>query len=322
MAIKRMVAKAPNADVIMLNEAFLSFIEEKEATNKSASTVSSYKKTYKKWCERFGEEVEASEVDQSIFYEWCASMKADGLRPASINHYLRDMRAFMRWCMDSSRGYIQTFKIAEVTLQEEMPKFYTQEEQALLTVKPHRGADYPEWRMWAISNFILATGCRTSTLVEVRKGDVDFKTKRINYRHNKNHKAQTIPLSTTLANVLKEYIRVWRNNVDDDAYLFANIGEERLTPDALRIAFRKYTQLRGVDKTSIHGLRHTFAREWVINDGSMIQLQKMLGHSTLEMTRKYIRLFGDEMAESFDEHNPLDNLKKNASRRKVVTRNA
>jgi integrase/recombinase XerD len=174
--------------------------------------------------------------------------------------------------------------------------------------------------MWAICNFILATGCRTSTLVEVRIGDLDFKAKKITYQHTKNKKAQIVPMSTTLRNVLKEYIRIWRSEVEDDAFLFANIGENRLTPDALRIAFRKFAKKRGVSKTSLHGLRHTFAREWVLNDGSMIGLQKMLGHNTLEMTRKYIKLFADDMAEDFDDYNPLDNLKKASSRKKNVTR--
>lgn len=321
MAIKREIRKVANADTIILNEAFEDFIAEKEATNKSEATTKSYRKSFKKWCDYFGDEVEGSEVTQSLFFQWSNSMKLDGNRPASINHYLRDMRTFMNWCMDDARKYITKFKVEMVAGQEELPKFYTEQEQEALVEKPHKGADYPEWRMWAICNFVLATGARTSTIINVRMGDLDFKGKKIIYGHTKNKKAQQINMSTSLSNVLKEFIRVWRSAANEDEYLFANIGNQQLTSNALRIAFRKYCIARQVEKTSIHGLRHTFARGWILNDGSMIGLQKMLGHRTLEMTRKYITLFSEDMQEGFDEYNPLDNLKKSSSRRKTITRN-
>lgn len=322
MAIKREIRKVANADTIVLKEAFEDFMAEKEATNKSEATLKGYRKSFKKWCDYYGEEVEATEVTQQLFFQWTNSMKLDGIRPASINHYLRDMRTVMNWCMDEARKYIPKFKVEMVTGQEEVPKFYAEEEQEALVEKPHRGADYPEWRMWAICNFVLATGARTATIINVHMGDIDFKGKKVTYHHTKNKKAQVMNMSTSLANVLKEFIRVWRSTANEDDYLFANIGNQQLTDNALRTAFRKYCLARGVSKTSIHGLRHTFARGWILNDGSMIGLQKMLGHSTLEMTRKYISYFSEDMQENFDSYNPLDNLKKSSSRRKVITRNS
>ena len=46
----------------------------------------------------------------------------------------------------------------------------------------------------------------------------------------------------------------------------------------------------------------------------------MLGHSTLDMTRKYVNLFNEDIKEDFDSYNPLDNLKKGAKRRQAVKR--
>ena len=57
MAIRRAIKKAANASNILLTEAFGDFISEKEATNKSAATINSYKKTFLKWCEYYGEEL-------------------------------------------------------------------------------------------------------------------------------------------------------------------------------------------------------------------------------------------------------------------------
>ena len=42
-----------------------------------------------------------------------------------------------------------------------------------------------------------------------------------------------------------------------------------------------------------HGLRHTFASQFVMNGGSLVALQKILGHSTVEMTMIYAHLAPD-----------------------------
>ena len=320
MALKRKIKRSVSSDVVSLNSAFDDFISEKEATNKSPSTVKSYKKTYKKFCDKFGEIEDTQSITQSMFYRWSQSMLNDGISPESINHYLRDMRTFVNWCMDNSREYIQPFKIELVSSQQNPPKFYDQEEQEALIKRPSKKADYCEWRSWAICNFILATGARTSSIINLQMKDVDLKRKKITYSHTKNKEAQIIPMSSKLQSVLKEYIRIWRADTTEDSYLFSNIGENFLTDNALRISFRKYAQDRGVSKTSIHGLRHTFAREFILRDGNMITLQRLLGHSTLEMTRRYIKIFSEDISEGFDDFNPLDNLGKNSSRKKLVRR--
>jgi len=44
-----------------------------------------------------------------------------------------------------------------------------------------------------------------------------------------------------------------------------------------------------------HSLRHTFATEWLRGGGDLFVLQKILGHTTLEMTRRYVSLLTDDM---------------------------
>jgi integrase/recombinase XerD len=223
--------------------------------------------------------------------------------------------------MDPARGYIApAFKIEMIKGQEEPLKLFTDEELELLLEKPRAKDSFTDWRTWAIVNWVIGTGNRAATICQVQIGDIDFKYKEITLQHTKNKKAQTIPLSPALETVIKEYIRIWRKESSAEDYLFPSVADEKLTTNALAHSFGRYCNDRGVERTNIHGLRHNFAKGWVRNNGNMFALQQILGHSSLDMTRRYVKLFGEDIKEDFEKFNPLDNIKRAGKRTHNVKR--
>ena len=214
------------------------------------------------------------------------------------------------------------FRIKMPTIDEEVIDTYTDDEIEALVARPTRRDDnnFVEWRTWAVVNWLIATGNRAGTVVEIRLGDLNFTNKEITIRKTKTHKAYVIPFSSALMTVIKEYIKRWRATCGDDAFLFPNIGDGQLSVNALKQSIATYNKRRGVEKTSAHMFRHTFSKMFVRKGGDPFRLQKMLGHTTLDMTRHYVNLFSEDLKEGFDEINPLDNIKKSASRTKRVTR--
>ena len=322
MAIKRAVKRSTNADDITVFEAFEEFIVEKDAKNLSAATLANYRQSFNFLTKFAGytDKTSTEEVNKQTIYQWINSLKLQGIKHSSINHYLRDVRCFLYWCMDADRKYMKPFKIEQLEGQEEAIKLFTDEELEALLEKPRKKDGFTEWRTWAIINWVLATGNRAATICEVKINDVNFAKSDIALAHTKNKKTQTIPLSSSLATVLKEYIRIWRKEAPIDGWMFPNIGEEKLTTNALRLSFGRYCKSRGVDKSNIHGLRHNFAKGWLRNNGNMFVLQKILGHSTLDMTRRYVKLFSEDIKEDYDRFSPLDSIKRSAKRTQKVER--
>lgn len=315
--MKRIVKKSANSDSVTLDQAYEEFILEKEMRNLSKDTIRNYNLDYKLFYQfhDFNSETTTDEITQQHIYKWVGTMKLNGVKPTSINHYLSGLRAFLYWCMDEDRRYIEPrFKIMLMEQQEETFKLFSDDDVLTLLEKPRRQDSFTTWRNWAIVNWVLGTGNRAATICDVRITDINFAKKEITLRHTKNKRAQIIPLSSSLETVIKEYIRVWRKDADVDGWLFPNVGDEQMTTNALRLSFTKYCHDRGVRQSNIHGLRHNFAKGWVQNNGNMFVLQKILGHSTLEMTRRYVRLFAEDIKEDYDKFNPLDTLKR-ASRR-------
>ena len=318
MAIHHRIKRTSTPQAMTISEAFKEFISQKEAKNLSSSTLRNYSQSFEYFMDfnGFDDDTLITEVKASLFFHWMNTLRLDGVRHSSINHYLRDTRAFFYWCMEV--GYIEeAFQIPMVQGQEELPKMFTDEELMLLLEKPKPNDSFTTWRTWAIVNWVLATGNRAATICEVKKSHVDFANKQIILAHTKNKKAQTPPpLSPALETALKEYIRKFQINT----YLFPNIGDEQLTTNALAHSFSRYCKDRGVERTNIHGLRHNFAKIMAQQGFSPYKLQLMLGHATQAMTQHYIKLFSEDLKEDYEKYSPLDNLKKGASRTNKIKR--
>lgn len=320
MGVKRKLTKAVQRE-IYIEEVFQDYLAEKKALNKSPATIASTMGSFKRWYEYIESKdfsLLMKDVEPAYIYSFCNHFLNEDMKPTTLNHYLRDIRAFLYWTME--KNYIEKFAIKMVKEQEVIKETYSDEEKLRLIARPANSASFVEWRTWAIVNWILATGNRASTVCSIRLGDINYRKREIIINKSKTNKALILPLSPALATVLTEYVRRWRAESGDDAFLFPNIGDEELTVNALKHSIAKYNKDREVSITSVHALRHTFAKDWIRNTGDVFRLQKMLQHSTLEMTRRYVNMFSEDLKEGFEEYNPLDKLKKSSSRTQKIKR--
>lgn len=276
------------------------FLLEKEMTGKSSKTIEGYAYSLHQFAvaNNFLDETEVKDWDINNVYRMIAMLKDRDISTNSVNHYLREVRTFLYWCME--QGYVNRFKVDLVKGQEELPKTYDEDELKKLLKKP-KGDNFVEWRSWAICCFVLGTGARASTMVNVKMEDLDFRHNTITFRATKNKQSMVVPMGKKLKTALREYM-----GFELGEYLFPNREGYKLTTNALKHAMAKYSESRGVDKTSVHGLRHSFAKEWVKNGGDVFKLQRMLGHRTLDMTKKYVRLYSSDLQDGFV--SPLDRM--------------
>ena len=237
-------------------------------------------------------------------------MRKAGLAHNSIATYVRTLKTFYNWCV--AVGY-PSIEVPAIKEKETVKETYTDAELERLLRRPSRDCDFGEYRSWVLVNFFMNSGCRSATVRHIQNKDVDFGSMTVVFRHNKNGRIQTIPLCSLMASILKEYMKIRGGN--PEAYLFCNTYGEMLTEDALRHAIRRYNQSRGVDSTSIHKFRHTFARKYLIDcGGNAFTLQKLMGHSTLNMTKHYCRVFDSDIAKDYDIHSPLAQFQKGKGR--------
>ena len=68
--------------------------------------------------------------------------------------------------------------------------------------------------------------------------------------------------------------------------------------------------------------RHTFAKQWIINGGSVVTLSKILGHSNIGITDKYINMLVDDIKKNVDEVDILSKFSKETKKIQKLKKSA
>lgn len=234
----------------------------------------------------------------------------EGVSDITVATYFRDYKALAYWMMDE--GLIEKRTITIRTVEAEIKDCYTDEELDRLLKKPSDNCSFAEYRNWVVINWVLATGNRISTVVNVKIKDVNFDECMININTQKNKKVTRIPLQSKLRKILLTYINDWL--VDDDGgyiseYLFPSSYEDYnnypITREQMYKGIAEYNKSRGVNKTSFHLFRHTFVKNWIIKGGDLYSLQRILGHSTLAMVTKYANLYAEDLKPKVEDFSVL-----------------
>ena len=188
----------------------------------------------------------------------------------------------------------------------------------LLLIKPDIN-DYEKYRNYIIIVLLMSTGARCNTILNIKLSDLDLNEGTVTFNTTKTNKTVVVPLEKKAIRDLKEYVLRWRH-CSKYGYLFFNAYGEQLTRGGLSKAIASYNKSRGVEKTSIHLFRHTFAKHWIRNNGDVFRLQKMLGHSSLDMTRNYVNMFSSDLKEGFDTFSPLDKMVRKTGLKHTIKR--
>lgn len=300
-----------------IEETFSDFIISKKTKGLAEKTLQSYQSQFQAVARHMDVKMDIAMLQKADLDAMIISMRDASLSPNSINSYTRTLKSFFSCCNEQG---ITRLNIPLYKAEETVKETYSDLELSALLKKPDiRKATFAEYRDWVIINFLLNCGSRAATVRAIQIRDVDLDGGMVFYRHTKNRKAQVIPLCSAMVSILREYLRHRGGEAAD--YLFCTETGSQLTENGLRQSIARYNTRRGVQKTSIHLFRHTFARKYLIDcGGDAFTLQKLLGHSTLAMTKHYCTIFDADLTKNYDNFSPLAQMKSNSTRIKMDAR--
>ena len=100
-----------------------------------------------------------------------------------------------------------------------------------------------------------------------------------------------MPLGATAQKMLWRYTIHFRPEplTQVDNYLFRTLDGKPLKPNAVKLLVNRWGKRAGVPRLHAHLCRHTFATNFLVyHCGDVFRLQQILGHTSLEMVRRYV----------------------------------
>jgi len=91
-----------------------------------------------------------------------------------------------------------------------------------------------------------------------------------------------------------------------------------MSDSALRSLFKRLAKASGVTRLHPYLCRHTFATRYLLNGGDVFSLQQILGHTTLEMVRRYVSLASAPVAVQHRKFSPMDRIGLDAGKSRAL----
>lgn len=224
----------------------------------------------------------AFQITKALISQYIAARRGQGIKPSSINRELTCISGMFTAIIDAGLFFGEHPIRGTKRLKEDVPEtgYLTQDEITLLLSKL-------EGDNKKIAILCLSTGARWGEAAKLKAESVIHN--RVTFVKTKTGKPRTIPVSAGVAEMVAGGQR---------GFLF---------PDADYPAFRR--TIKGIKPDlpsgqATHALRHSFATHFMINGGSIITLQRILGHSRIEQTMVYAH-FAPEYLQDAISLNPL-----------------
>ena len=157
---------------------------------------------------------------------------------------------------------------------------------------------------------LYSSGLRISEALQIKLKDIDFASNVITLHHTKLGKERLIPMSESLASIVKVYVAAHADEIGNDDPIFYYRKGKLLSGSTVYGRFRLVLKdskipyqgkLRG---PRLHDFRHTFAvnsMNKLVDEGKDLYvilpvLSAYLGHANVTSTERYIRLTEERLS--------------------------
>jgi integrase/recombinase XerD len=259
--------------------SFTQFLKEKQyLQNVSSNTLRWYKHALK-W-------LPCESPDERQIKQMVVSMREAGLKATGCNAATRAINCYLHWSSGTSGRCSSSCKHPKIQPLREpqmvFPTFTTEQVKLLLNYRPKTAF---QRRLHLLVMVLFDTGARIGEALAIQADDIDLDNLLL-LLHGKGAKERKVPISFELRKALFRYMG------DKPGRLFvASTGRTWGRMGALR-SVKLHCQKLGftAPPRTLHSCRHTMATNYLRRGGSVAHLSRVLGHTTIAMTMRYVHL--------------------------------
>ncbi len=248
------------------------------------------------------------ETTPNLIRAYLDHLRQRGQSSITINRTYGGLRCFFRYLSQERVIPATPFTLIEKPkVEKKLIRPLDMDQVRLLLAQPNLKT-FCGFRNWAMMLLMLDTGLRLGEVLGLRRDRIDWQASRLTVL-GKGDKERAVPFGAAVKKALWDYAH-WRGDVAGQDVFFLDQFGGQICPRHFQIMIKRYGKKAGIEgvRISPHTLRHTFATQYILNGGDAFSLQAMLGHSTLEMVKLYVRLANRDVALQHQRYSPIDKL--------------
>lgn len=230
------------------------------------------------------------------------------VKAGTMATYDRHLRTFFTWMVQEEA--IEASPLDRIKKPTDRPDqvepFLDEEVEALLSAasKSHY-AKRDEAILW----LLLDTGMRASELCAITMADLDLTARRCKIQEGKGGKSRTVWLGSTAAKAIWNYLKSEPHEPHEPLF-FNKLGDSLTRYGLYQLIDRLGIEAKVKQaRCAPHTFRHTFAISFLRAGGDVLSLQQLLGHTSLAMVNRYVKLAQADLQEAHRRFSPADRLK-------------
>lgn len=228
----------------------------------------------------------AWKFNEDMYLSFRMDRLASGRTVSTCNHDLSYLKLMFSKLKKSKKITVNPLELTTKLPESESEIRFLELEEIVRLLSELDNSRSPDGKV--ITKICLATGARWGEAENLRREQIT--TGKIEFAATKNRKARAIPISAELEKEItgdrKKYGRIFAGAYEG----FTNA----LSRSEIKLPRGQRT----------HVLRHSFAVHFMRQRGNILDLQKILGHKTLQMTLRYAQFHPDYLADAIVK-NPL-----------------
>lgn len=305
-----------NITYSMIKKQFIFF---KKAQGLSQRTMKDYNRSFELFERYYTEDIIKLEDVKTALFEMFDPLSNGA--PATFNVPFANLTCFFNWALYNN--YITKDPLKMTGLKKKKDDGKIRNIPPDVVKKLINTIDintYIGFRDYTLISLTLDTGIRPSEACGLELKDLDLEHAELTIRPlvAKTRTQRVLPLSYQTVEILRKFILIressWAN------YIFLSIDGKQINTNTWELRINKYSKEIGY-KFTPYDLRHTFAIMYLKNGGNVFALQKLLGHTDLSMTKRYVKFVQSDINEQHLIASPINNFIQRTTRIKKLVRN-